>query len=50
MQRIGKKLSIHYFHQIALAVNTDGINAVTIGLNRISAMAALILYQCHHND
>jgi len=40
VEGIGKNLPIHYFHQIALAVDTDGINAVTPGFDRISAMAA----------
>jgi hypothetical protein len=41
VKRIGKDLPIQYFHQIALAVDTDGINAVTPSLDSISAMAAL---------
>lgn len=50
MQRIWKNLSIHYLHQIALAVNADGVNIITLSFDQISAMAALLICKCHNKN
>jgi hypothetical protein len=48
MECVRKDLPLHYFYQIALAVDTDRINSIiTVGFDGISAMAALFPGKCH---